>query len=66
MLEFEVQDMTCGHCESAIKKAVQGVAPDAVTTVVLAQHLVRVEGDLSADVVEQAIREAGFNPSLKA
>lgn len=66
MLNFEVKDMTCGHCVSAITKAVQEVAPEAVTTITLSEHLVQVEGDVSVDAIEQAIREAGFSPVIKA
>jgi copper chaperone len=66
MIQFEVNDMTCGHCVRAVTAAVKDVAPEAIISVDLAEHSVRVEGVPNADVVEQAIREAGYSPSRKA
>ncbi|MCC2597820.1 MULTISPECIES: heavy-metal-associated domain-containing protein [Alcaligenaceae] len=66
MIQFEVNDMTCGHCVGAVTAAVKDVAPEAVISVDLAERAVRVEGVPDADVVEQAIREAGYSPSRKA
>lgn len=66
MLQFEVNDMTCGHCVGAVTAAVKRVAPEAVVAIDLPQHVVRVEGVCDAGAVELAIREAGYNPSRKA
>ena len=66
MLEFEVSDMTCAHCVSTITTAVQNIAPEATVTTDLSRRVVRVEGNLEADAIEQAIREAGYSPTLKA
>lgn len=66
MIQFEVNDMTCGHCVGAIAAAVKEVAPDAVVAIDLPQHVVRVEGVCDAGAVELAIREAGYSPSRKA
>lgn len=66
MLVFEVSDMTCGHCVSTITAAAQNVAPEATITTNLSGRVVRVEGNFDADAIEQAIREAGYSPTLKA
>ncbi|PLC48580.1 heavy metal transporter [Pollutimonas subterranea] len=66
MLQFEVNDMTCGHCVGAVTAAVKRVAPEAVVAIDLPQHCVRVEGVCDAGAVELAIREAGYSPSRKA
>ncbi|MFD2854530.1 heavy-metal-associated domain-containing protein [Seohaeicola zhoushanensis] len=42
---FHVPDMTCGHCEKAVKGALAEALPGAPVEVDLAAHLVRVEGD---------------------
>jgi len=65
MLEFEVSDMTCAHCVSTITTAAQKVAPEATITTNLSGRVVRVEGNFDADAIEQAIREAGYSPTLK-
>ncbi|MCC2595563.1 heavy-metal-associated domain-containing protein [Pusillimonas sp. MFBS29] len=62
MLEFEVNDMTCGHCVSAITKAVQAAAPQAQLDIKLDSHRVLVNGAPDATVIEAAIREAGYSP----
>lgn len=63
MVEFQVADMTCGHCVSVVTKAVKDVDENATVDIELAQHLVRIES-ASTDVteLESAIREAGYTP----
>ncbi|NYT57725.1 heavy-metal-associated domain-containing protein [Alcaligenaceae bacterium] len=62
MLEFEVNDMTCGHCASAITKAVQAAAPNAQLDIKLDTHRVQINGAPDAQAIETAIREAGYSP----
>jgi copper chaperone len=65
MLEFEVKDMTCGHCVSTITRAVKEEVPSASVEADLDMHLVRVGGTPDSKGVEQAIREAGYTPVSK-
>ena len=64
MTTFEVKDMTCGHCVSAISKAVNAVAPGADIQIDLAAHRVTV-GPSVVDAVKLrlAIMEAGYTPT---
>jgi copper chaperone len=62
MLEFKVQDMTCGHCVSSITKAVQQADPDAKVEVELERHAVRVSNAADPKRIEEAIRDAGYSP----
>lgn len=63
MVTFEVNDMTCGHCVSAITKAVKLVDPGADVHVDLATHRVQVEPtESSADILSGAIKAAGYTP----
>lgn len=64
-LEFEVKDMTCGHCVRAITEAVAVVAPGAEVTADTQTHRVSIKTEAAADVVEQAIREAGYSPEAR-
>lgn len=63
MQAFRVDDMTCGHCASAIAKAIRGADNDADVTIDPSQHLVMVE-PTEADVHElsDAITDAGYPP----
>jgi copper chaperone len=63
MLSFEVNDMTCGHCVSAITRAVALVDPAATLQVDLASHRVQIDPTTStAQALSDAITGAGFTP----
>jgi len=62
MFEFNVADMSCGHCAGVITKAVKEVEPQAIVEVDLAAKKVRVDGASNADVIRNAISSAGFTP----
>jgi len=62
MIEFKVEDMSCGHCVSTITKAVKAAEPQAVVEVDLSSKTVRIEGAANADKVRDAISESGFTP----
>ena len=57
---FQVQGMTCGHCERAVKQAVAQVDAQATTTVDLATVRVVVHSSCTREALAQAIREEGY------
>lgn len=62
-IEFQVPDMTCGHCVKTITGAVTAAAPGASVAVdLLPTHRVTISGTDQADKVEAAIRDAGYEP----
>lgn len=63
-LVYRVNDMTCGHCVSAITQAVQQADPAATVNIDLPQHLVRVSTQADAGLIRQAIRDAGYTPEM--
>src|SRR5690606_10008003 len=62
MVNFRVNDMTCGHCAGTIRAAIITAAPQADIEVDLSARRVAVEGVTDIDTVERAIREAGYTP----
>jgi len=62
MIEFRVNDMTCGHCVASVTKAVKAVEPAAKVDIDLGSKRVRVEGTDARDKIEAAIKDAGFTP----
>jgi len=62
-LTLKVPDMSCGHCVSSVSDAVRGLPGVTDVDVDLESKLVEVDGD-GVDVapVEQAIRDAGYEP----
>ena len=63
MIELTVSDMTCGHCVSAVTKALQAVDPQANVDVDLATKRVRVETRQPREAVTEALRQAGYPAS---
>lgn len=57
---FQVQGMTCGHCERAVKQAVAQVDAQATTTVDLATGRVVVQSRCTREALVQAIQEEGY------
>ena len=62
MIEFNVDDMTCGHCASTITRAVKDVDPASRCEIDLAGHKVRIESSHGAEAFRAAIEEAGYTP----
>ncbi len=61
-MTFTVPGMTCGHCESSVKKEVGALAGVSTVDVDLDTKLVTVVGaDLDRDQIVDAIDEAGFD-----
>ena len=60
MIEFDVQDMSCGHCVSVVTKALKTVDPQARVEVDLPGHKVRVESTDDRQTRAEALAEAGY------
>ena len=57
---FHVTDMTCSHCERAVKAAVQQVDPQAVVTIDRAANRVDIDSTANRLALAQAIKEEGY------
>ena len=57
---FQVQGMTCGHCERAVVHAVREVDTDAIVKVDLPTGQVTVESDHPRQAIANAIQEEGY------
>lgn len=64
MIEFQVNDMTCGHCVNAITQAVAAVDAAAKVDIDLPTHRVRIHGSDQVEAMRAAIAEAGYTPTL--
>ena len=60
MTTFSVEGMSCGHCVSAVTRAVQQVDAGANVQVDLDKQTVAVTSRASADAVKAAIEQAGY------
>ncbi|MDQ1260728.1 MAG: copper chaperone [Pseudomonadota bacterium] len=58
--QFEVQGMTCGHCERAVTSAIQQLDPQAQVRIDRAQNRVDVDSSQPREVLATAIAEEGY------
>lgn len=66
MLDFQVEGMTCGHCDAAVTRAVRAVDPAANVTIDRTAKRVVVESGADADAVQRAIEAEGYGVSRRA
>lgn len=57
---FQVQGMSCGHCERAVTQAVQRVDPAAQVKIDRPAGQVEVETTQPREAIAQAIAEEGY------
>ena len=57
--QFEVQGMTCGHCERAVTNAIQQLDPQAQVRIDRAQNRVDVDSTQPREALAAAIAEEG-------
>ncbi len=65
MYELQVEGMRCGHCVSAVTRAVQAVDAAAKVDVDLSQQTVRIASGADLEDIKAAVVEAGY-PVLRS
>jgi copper chaperone len=63
MMQFEVKDMSCGHCVGAVTQAIKELDPEARVEVDLAGKRLSVESAQPRDALAQALAQAGYPPA---
>ncbi|MFT6656961.1 MAG: copper chaperone [Maritalea sp.] len=63
---FNVPDMTCGHCEATVTKAIQGVDQSATVKADLAANKIEVASTAGSEAILAALDEAGYPSSVAA
>ncbi|MBY0454054.1 MAG: heavy-metal-associated domain-containing protein [Burkholderiaceae bacterium] len=58
--QFEVQGMTCGHCERAVAAVIQELDPQASVRIDRAHNRVEVDSAQPADALAAAIAQEGY------
>ncbi|MBF2055065.1 MAG: heavy-metal-associated domain-containing protein [Candidatus Sericytochromatia bacterium] len=66
MYTYLVPDMTCGHCERAIRNEIEEVDAAAVVEVNLETKAVRVQSQLPESAIQAAIAAAGSQVTPQA
>ena len=63
MQEFQIPNMSCGHCVRAITQAVQSLDPAAKVQTDLAKHQVQVDSTADRQALVKQLTEAGYTPA---
>jgi copper chaperone len=63
MYEFQIPNMSCGHCVKAVTDAVKAADPQAEVQVDLQHHTVQVRSTAPRDSVVLQLAEAGYAPA---
>jgi len=58
--QFNVQGMTCGHCERAVTNAIQELDPQAQVRIDRAHNRVDVDSTQPREALAAAIAEEGY------
>lgn len=59
-MQFNVPDMSCGHCAGVITKAIHQLDADAMISIDLPAKQVTVETAQDRQIVADALSEAGY------
>ena len=57
---FQVQGMTCGHCEMAVKRAITRLDPEAKVEIDRSTGKVDVQSNQAREDIAHAIAEEGY------
>jgi copper chaperone len=63
MIQFNIPQMSCGHCVKAVTEAVKEVDPQARVDVDLASKKVTVETQADRQKLVDSLAEAGYQPA---
>ena len=59
-ITLNVTGMTCGHCEKAVRQALQALDAQAKITIDRQQQRVEVDSPVARDALVKAITEEGY------
>lgn len=66
MYEFDIPDMSCGHCVGTVTQAIKSIDPAAVANVDLTTRKATVETKADPGTIGAALDEAGYPATYKA
>lgn len=63
MIQFNIPQMSCGHCAHAVTQAVKEADPNAKVEVDLGSKKVSVDSQADRQKIVDALSEAGYAPA---
>ena len=61
---FNVEGMSCGHCEKAVTKALLALDPQAKVVIDRSQNKVEVDSGQSREALAKAIADEGYRVAV--
>ncbi|WP_312222616.1 heavy-metal-associated domain-containing protein [Rhizobium rhizoryzae] len=65
MYEFDIPNMTCGHCAGTVKKAIEQADPAASSIIDVGTRKAKIETSVSPEAMAAAINDAGYPTTFK-
>jgi copper chaperone len=65
MYEYEIPDMSCGHCVASVTKAIKAADPDATADVDLMKRRALVTSKADPQAIAAAIDDAGYPATFR-
>ena len=59
--KIQIEGMSCNHCVSHVKEALEGIAGINEVEVRLAEKCAIISGDVSETIIKEAIDDAGYD-----
>ena len=63
MIEFQLPDMTCGHCASRVTQTLRQADPGCEVRIDLKSQTVQVQSNDDRQALADALSEAGYPPA---
>ena len=63
MIEFQLPDMTCGHCASRVAQALKLTDPACLFSFDIGARTVQVQSSEDRQTLAEALAEAGYTPA---
>ncbi|CAB3803492.1 hypothetical protein LMG28614_05833 [Paraburkholderia ultramafica] len=63
-MQFEVKDMSCGGCASAIIRAITSIDPAVKLDIDVAAKMVKIDSSFPQNQLVAAIEATGFHPTV--
>ncbi|MDB5526523.1 MAG: hypothetical protein JWM58_4286 [Rhizobium sp.] len=64
MYEFNIPDMSCGHCVASVTKAIKSADPEAVANIDLTKRKATVESKTDPAILGAALKDAGYSTTF--
>ncbi|MCB1446238.1 MAG: heavy-metal-associated domain-containing protein [Rhizobiaceae bacterium] len=65
MYEYDIPDMSCGHCVAAVTKAIKAADPEASADIDLTARKAIVSSRRDPQAIGAAIEEAGYASTFR-